>query len=188
MEGVTCSAIPLQCGLDRGPRAPKGDFQLQLGVFEQQLQLAQELQRPVSVSNRTCGMRCTAACLCLECKEVSCGPGAACPPCAGALRACLWRCARLAAAAGHYSSSRVAFLDRRRGDDCGSGAAAKCLLLALWPPHQADAAQSAANGELGAGRAVVPGVLVVVMALREGPSGVGCARLSILWLRHDNNL
>ena len=76
MEGVTCSAIPLQCGLDRGPRAPEGDFQLQLEVFEQQLQLAQELQRPVSVSNRTCGMRCTTACLCKECKEVSWGPGA----------------------------------------------------------------------------------------------------------------
>lgn len=41
----------MQCGLDKGPKASKlAALDLQLEVFEAQLQLAQELQRPVSVS------------------------------------------------------------------------------------------------------------------------------------------
>lgn len=40
----------LQCGLDKGLHVPEGaDWQLQLEAFEQQLRLAQELWRPVSV-------------------------------------------------------------------------------------------------------------------------------------------
>lgn len=39
----------LQCGLDRGPRAPACSWQEQLDAFEAQLLLAEELQRPVSV-------------------------------------------------------------------------------------------------------------------------------------------
>ncbi len=39
-----------QCGLDRGPRMPSADWVAQLEAFEQQLQLAEELQRPVTVS------------------------------------------------------------------------------------------------------------------------------------------
>jgi len=40
----------LQCGLDKGSKAPQGvDFQEQMEVFESQLRLAEDLRRPVSV-------------------------------------------------------------------------------------------------------------------------------------------
>ncbi|KAL4858558.1 putative metal-dependent hydrolase YabD [Chlorella vulgaris] len=38
-----------ECGLDRGPRGPAVEWAVQLEAFEQQLQLAQELLRPVSI-------------------------------------------------------------------------------------------------------------------------------------------
>ncbi|GAB4816078.1 hypothetical protein N2152v2_003124 [Parachlorella kessleri] len=38
-----------ECGIDKGPKAPKVDVALQLDIFTQQLQLAQELRRPVSI-------------------------------------------------------------------------------------------------------------------------------------------
>lgn len=38
-----------QCGLDRGPRAPQDAWAVQLEAFQQQLALARELRRPVSV-------------------------------------------------------------------------------------------------------------------------------------------
>lgn len=46
MARLRCSR-PRQCGLDRSPRCRGIDFKLQEEVFEVQLQLAQELQRPV---------------------------------------------------------------------------------------------------------------------------------------------
>lgn len=44
----------MQCGLDKGPRAPEMDWQVQVEAFEAQLRLAQELCRPVSVSTAQC--------------------------------------------------------------------------------------------------------------------------------------
>lgn len=38
-----------ECGLDKGPKAPSDTFTDQIEAFEAQLQLAQELQRPVSI-------------------------------------------------------------------------------------------------------------------------------------------
>ena len=39
----------VQCGLDRGKRGSHTPIEEQEGIFEQQVQMAQELNRPVSV-------------------------------------------------------------------------------------------------------------------------------------------
>ena len=44
------SAVRLQCGLDRSQRASHIDFDEQIEVMTQQIRLAVELKRPVSVS------------------------------------------------------------------------------------------------------------------------------------------
>ncbi len=42
--------LPLQCGLDRSKRAEEMDIEEQAAVMTEQVKLAKELQRPVSVS------------------------------------------------------------------------------------------------------------------------------------------